>query len=131
MSVRTLFAILLTLSLMLAGCGIGGDDDEPEQLSIEDAETCEDVADYFAFVAQNFIDDAESSGMQALLAGPDSELYQRYMPELEASLQKAEELGCSEEEMRPLLAERLDELETDGPVGDLIVEVLREQVISN
>lgn len=131
MPVRMLLAILLTLAVVLAGCGIGGDDDQPEAASIEDAETCEDVADYFEDVAQRFINDAEDAGLQALMAGPESELFQRYMPELEASQQKADELGCGEEEMRPLLAERLDNLETDGPVGNMIVDILRDEMVTN
>lgn len=128
---RMLLILLLTLSLLLAGCGIGrgGDDDQPEPASIEDAENCEDVADYFAVVAQDFIDDAEDAGIQALSAGPESEVFQRYMPLLEESQVKADELGCTEEEMRPLLAERLDDLETDGPVGTLIVDTLYDQLV--
>lgn len=128
---RMLFVLLLTLSLLLAGCGIGrgGNDDQPDPASIEDAETCEDVADYFVVVGQDFIDDAEDAGMTALAAGAESEVLQRYLPKLEEIGQKADELGCSEDEMRPLLLERIDDLETDGPVGNLIVNVLYDQVV--
>jgi len=124
--VRKFMMMLLILSLALAGCGSGGDDEEDE-VSIEDAETCEEVADYFAGVAQNFIDDAEDAGMTALMAGTESEVFQRYQPQLELTQQRAQELGCSEEEMRPLLSERVDELETDGPVGEFIVQLLRDE----
>ena len=129
---RMFVILLLMLSLLLTGCGFGsgGDDDEPDTVSIEDAENCEDVADYFAVVAQDFIDDAEDAGIQALAAGPDSELFQEYMPLLESSQVKAEELGCTEEDMRPLLTERLDDLETDGPVGRTIVDLLQDQLVA-
>jgi hypothetical protein len=126
---RTLI-LLAALSLVLAGCGLNrGGNDEAEQVSIEDAETCEDVADYFAVVAQEFIDEAEAAGLQALAAGPDSELFQRYMPRLEQSQAKANELGCDEDTMRPLLADRLDDLETSGPVGTTIVNLLDDQLV--
>ncbi|HEX2282439.1 MAG TPA: hypothetical protein VHG52_11840, partial [Thermomicrobiales bacterium] len=128
--VRKLLMLFLALSLALAGCGFGSDDEEDDTVSIEDAETCEEAADAFAAVAQNFINDAEEAGMQALMAGPDSELFQEYTPQLEEAQAKAEELGCDEEEMRALLAERVDDLETDGPVGETIVEFLREESMS-
>lgn len=114
--------MLLILSLALAGCGIGGDDEEDAAVSIEDAETCEEVADHFAGVAQDFINDAEAAGME-------SEVVQEYLPQLETSQQKAQELGCGEEEMRPLLEARIDELETDGPVGEFIIQLLRDEGI--
>ena len=121
--------MFLILSLALAGCGIGGNDEEDTAVSIEDAETCEEVADYFADVAQDFINDAEDAGMTELAAGMESEVVQEYLPQVEMSQQKAQELGCSEEEMRPLLEERLDQLETDGPVGEFIIQLLRDQGI--
>ncbi len=121
---RKLLMMFLVLSLALAGCTFG---EEEDAASIEDAETCEEVADYFAGVAQNFIDDAEDAGMTALMAGTESEVFQRYQPQLELTQQRAQELGCSEEEMRPLLSERVDELETDGPVGEFIVQLLRDE----
>lgn len=127
---RTLILLLAALSLVMAGCGLNqGGDDEADEVSIEDAESCEDVADYFAVVAQKFIDDAEDAGLQALASGPDSEIFQEYMPRIEESQTKAEELGCDEATMRPLLAERLDDLETDGPVGDTIVNVLNDELV--
>jgi succinyl-CoA synthetase alpha subunit len=121
--------MLLILSLALTGCGIGGDDEEDATVSIEDAETCEEVAEYFAGVAQDFINDAEDAGMIALAAGMESEVVQEYLPQVEMTQQKVQELGCSEEEMRPLLEERIDELETDGPVGEFIIQLLRDQGI--
>ncbi len=127
---RLFILLFLALSMVLAGCGIGGgSDDDSDDVSIEDAETCEDVADYFEVVAQEFINDAEDAGLQALAAGPDSELFQEYMPRLEESQTKAAELGCGEDEMRPLLAERLDNLETDGPVGETIIDVLNDELV--
>lgn len=126
---RKLSILFLVLSLALAGCGFGGDDEEDTAVSIEDAETCEEVADYFADVGQDFINDAEDAGTAALLAGPDSEIFQEYQPQWEEAFQKAQELGCSEEEMQTLLNDRYDELEVDGPVGEAILELLREQGI--
>ncbi len=119
--------IFLVLSLALAGCAIGGDNEEDSAVSIENAQTCEEVADYFAEVAQDFINDAEDAGMSALAAGMESEVVQEYLPQLERTQQKADELGCTEDEMRPLLSERVNELETDGPVGEFILQLLRDQ----
>jgi hypothetical protein len=116
--------MFLVLSLALVGCTFG---EEEDAASIEDAETCEEVADAFAVVAQDFINDAEDAGMAALSAGMDSEVVQEYLPQVELAQAKAQELGCSEEEMRPLLEERLDELETDGPVGEFIIQLLEDE----
>lgn len=126
---RKVLILLLVLPLALTACVVGGGDDDSDSnsQSIEDAETCEDVADYFAVVAQDFINDAEDAGMTGLAAGAESDVIKEYQPELEASQAKAQELGCDEEAMRPLLSERVDGLETDGPVGDFIVDFLRDQ----
>lgn len=128
---RLLILLIVALSLAMAGCGIGfgGDDAADDDISIEDAETCEDVADYFGVVAQEFINDAEDAGIQALAAGTESALFQEYMPRIEESQAKAAELGCDETEMRPLLADRLDDLETSGPVGNTIVDVLYQELV--
>lgn len=124
--VRMPFAILLVLALALAGCGIGGGDDSDEA-SLDDAETCEDVANYFADVGQDFIDDAEDAGLAALSAGMESDVIKEYLPKFEEAQSKADELGCSEDEMRALMSDRLNDLETNGPVGEYIVEILRQQ----
>jgi hypothetical protein len=127
---RSLILILLA-SLLLAGCGFWSDDETSTRPSIDDAETCVDVADYLAVVAQDFIDDAEKAGIGALRAGPDSELFQRYGPQIQATQDKADELGCDEDEMRPLIAERLDGLKTSGTVGESIVALIRQELVGN
>lgn len=123
--------LLILASALFAGCGFWSDDDTVSRPSIDDAESCVDVADYLAIVAQEFIIDAEKAGMGALMSGPDSELFQRYGPQIEATQDKAAELGCEQDEMRPLMAERLNNLETTGTVGESIVDLLRQELVGN
>lgn len=123
--------LLILASALLAGCGFWSDDNAVSRPSIDDAETCVDVADYLAIVAQDFINDAEEAGAGALMAGPDSELFKEYGPKIEEVQAKAAELGCDEDEMRPLIAERLNDLETTGTVGESIVNLLRQELVGN
>lgn len=128
---RKLLMLFLVLALALTGCGFIGDDGDDDTVSIEDAATCEEAADASAAVAQDFINDAEDAGMTALAAGLESDVAQEYLPQLEAAQAKANELGCSDEEMRALLSDRFDELETSGPVGETILDLLRQQGIGS
>lgn len=122
--------MFLVLSLAVAGCGIGGDDEE-DAASIDDAENCEDVADYLIDISQDLIDRAEEEGMAALTSGEQPEFLQEFEPQLEKAEQKADELGCDEEEMTALMNERFDQLESEGPVGDFILQMLEEEGFGN
>lgn len=129
--VRKLVLMFLVLSLAVAGCGFGGDDDDDDAASIDDAETCDDVADYLIDISQDLIDRAEEEGMTSLMSGEEPEFIQEFEPQVTEAQQKADELGCDEEEMTALMNERYDELESEGPVGDFILQMLEEEGFGN
>ena len=113
---RKLVALLLVVGLLAAGCGGGS------------ADTCEGVADATIDAVQQFIDATSELALNDLMGMDDTDIagfteFEETMTELEA---KADELECTDQQMGQLLAERADDLDPKGFLGEMIAGAIAE-----
>lgn len=120
---RKFIVLFSALALVLAACG-GGDG---EVQSVEDAESCEDVADLSIDMMQDMLDELSDMTMADFSNSEEPpEALQEFESDSEELQNKADELGCSSEEMQSLLQERTDQLEAEGPIAEMILQQLQE-----
>ena len=125
-----MLAIVLMLSLIIAACGGDDDDDNGAVTNIEDAETCEQVADIAIAEIQNLLDAVSNLTMADLMSEDEPEALTNFETEFEAIGDKADEIGCSDEEMQGLFEDRVDSLTAEGPVGELLLQGLQTELVS-
>jgi hypothetical protein len=120
---KRLALIALALGLIVAACG---DDDAADPASLD---SCEGLAVAGVDVLQDtidLIDGLDAAALAALTDGadtpPEFEAIQRRGEELSA---RAVEIGCSDEQMSELLAERVGDLSADSVFGQFILEGIR------
>lgn len=118
-------ALVLILALAVSACG--GDDDDGGPVSVADATSCEQVADAFVPLMQEVLDAVADLTMADLMSEDTPEPLVDFEGRMEELGAKSEELNCTDEEMTALLADRIDELEAEGPVGEFLLEALRSE----
>jgi hypothetical protein len=114
---------LFGLALIAAACG---DDGAADPASVD---SCEGLADAGVALLQDTIDIIDSMDVEALAAlGEEGAT----PPELVSIEERGEELtdradalGCSDEEMAALMAERAEDLSSDSIFGQFILEGIR------
>ncbi|MEZ4522524.1 MAG: hypothetical protein R3A46_12900 [Thermomicrobiales bacterium] len=114
--------------LVFAACG--GDDDDDDTGSIEDADSCEEVGDVFIDEIQVLLDELSDMSLADLQSEDQPEAMTNFETNVEEIGAKSDELGCSDEEISQILQDRVDELEADGPVPELLLEGIQQEIQS-
>lgn len=86
--------------------------------------SCDEVADEVIVLVQELIDQVEDvelgdDGLAAIEDLPGIDSFRERSEALDAA---AADLGCAEEDLRDAVMERADELTSDTPVGELIIQ---------
>ena len=97
-------------AVALAGCG-----------GATDTAACEDIADQTIAIFQNILDEA-SSGDPAQIAALQGEMTEQ----ITALQEDATAANCTDDQMRELLAARVDDLEGEGPIADAVRQSLEQ-----
>jgi hypothetical protein len=118
-------ALVLMLSFGAIACGSDDEDDEPPTAA--NAETCEELADAFVGTMQGVLDAVSELSMEDIMAEEEPEVLGDFEQDLEDAEAKSEELDCSDDEMAELLNDRVDDLTADGPVAELVLQMLQEE----
>ncbi len=120
---RTVTAVM-ALVLVLAACG--GDDAAQDPASID---SCEGLAGAGIVLLQDTIDLIDSLDANALAALGEGDEVPPEFAEVEARgnelTERADAIGCSEEEMARLMADRAGDLSSDSVFGQFILEGIR------
>jgi len=116
--------LALTLALTLAACG-GDDGDDP--VSVADATNCEQLVDAFIPLMQDMLDSVSDMTMADMMSDDTPEPLVEFEADMEELTAKSDELECDDDEMSELLEGRIDELEADGPVAELLLEALKTE----
>ena len=127
---RKFLPLLLVFALALAACGGDDDDDDDDVGSIEDAETCEDVGDVFIDELQVLLDELSELDVSAISGDEQPEAMTDFEQNLDGIDEKAQELGCEDEEMAEIIEGRVDDLEADGPLAEIVLEAFRSEIES-
>ena len=124
-----LTSMLLVLLLALGAVACGSDDEEEEDqvATVENAETCADLMDAFMPIMQEVLDTVSDMSISDMMADEEPEFLGDFEERLDAIEVKSEELDCQEDELNVLLEERIDQLTATGPVGELLLELIREE----
>ena len=117
---KRLATLLIVLALVAAACG---DDDAADPASLD---SCEGLAGAGIAMLQDTIDLIDGLDAEALAALSDGSAvppefveFQQRGDELTA---RADEIGCTDEEMAGLMAERAANLSADTPFGQFILD---------
>ncbi len=118
-----LAAALLALALVAAACGDDGVAD------VGSLDSCEGLAAAGITLLQETIDLIDSLDPAALATLGESDTTPPEFAELEARgdelTARADDIGCSDEEMASLMAERVGSLSSDSVFGQFILEGVR------
>lgn len=118
---KKIIGLLLVLGLLVAACG--GDDagvDYKDPASISD---CDELLDAGMALLQDFIDEVEGLGLDALASDQPPEAFIQLETDGTALTARGEELGCSAEELDSGIVERVGDLEVadDNVIGQFII----------
>lgn len=112
---RKLFVLIAVLGLVAGSCGGGGS-----------ADSCEGVADEAIGLIQNMIDGFDNMTLDDMMAMEgDPEFVTENTDKLDALQQKADDLGCSDEEMTALFEERAGDLKAESDIGQMMVDEIK------
>ena len=111
---RPLAIVAVTVGLVAAGCGGA-------------AATCEELADETIELAQELIDDLEDGlgdvALDDLLAaGFELPAVEGFTEKSRRIDERADELGCTTDQMQQLVQSRIGQLSAETPVGELIID---------
>lgn len=96
--------------------------------SSSDGASCEDVADDAIQVIQDFVDEVSAMSLEEIAgAGDEVPGLTEYEENGEELQDKANDAGCSDEQMESLLNQRADSLESDSEFGQLIIDSIRSE----
>ncbi len=87
-----------------------------------DIATCEDVADFFIVRIQVLLDDLADVGLDEFTGDEAPPVMEAFETDLERLEEISDELGCTDEELNTLAAERVDQLTAEGPVAELLLQ---------
>lgn len=120
---KGLAVALLAVGLVAAACG---DDDA---VDVASADSCEGLAVAGIALLQDTIDIIDNMDAAALAALGEAEETPPELAALEARgdelTDRADALGCSDEQMAALMAERVGDLSSDSVFGQFILEGVR------
>jgi hypothetical protein len=116
---RTVLLPIAVFALVLASCGGG------------QAETCDELAEETVNLMQELIDDVESEvgnvSVEELIATGESLPSVEGFEEDAAKIDdRAAELGCTQTEVRNGVAARANQLEANTPIGQFLIEAVRD-----
>ena len=100
---------------------------EPVELDWE-IETCQEAADLFIERTQILLDQIAGYSIGELSGEELPEPFTSFEADLTRLNEIADEIGCADDEINTLAAERVDELVADGPVAGLILESLKQAI---
>jgi hypothetical protein len=125
--VSKLFAcFMIAILIALPACGGGDDDDDGGDVtSVEDVETCEQLADLTIDEMQVLLDGLSDMTLEDMQSGETPEPVSDFEAKGEEFQSKADEIGCDDAEYQSLIEDRVDQLEADGPVAELVLEALQ------
>lgn len=129
---RKLLPLLLVFMLVLAACG-GDDDDDDDGGNgggAADAETCEDLGQAFLDEMQVLLDELSDMSLEEVSGDEQPEAVTNFENSAEEFGDRADDLGCSDEEMATILQDNIDQLEADGPVPELVLESVKQGIES-
>lgn len=130
---RAFIISLLTLSLLLAACGIGDDSsgNNNDTGGAAEAETCSDVgAAAIDSIQQllNDVGDLSLSDLQKAGGEEQPEAIQNLQDDVDELQAKAQELGCTDEAIAGYLKEHVDELEAAGDIPQMLLDAFKEEI---
>lgn len=122
---RKLTGLAIVLALVLAACGGddgGGSYDNPEAL-----ENCDEVLDAGFDLLQDTLDDMGDLDLGALSGDEPPEVFVELEATGQALTERAQALGCSEEELDAGIVARAGDLKVDDDnvVGQFILTAIR------
>lgn len=123
---RTASVLLATLLLVaVAACG----DDDGGSANPASLDSCASLADASIALLQDTLDIIDSMSVEELAAMGSSEETPPELAAIEARgtalEERAENLGCTEEQMSSLMIARADELDSDSVFGQFLIESIR------
>lgn len=110
---RKLLVLVAAFGLVATGCG--GDS----------AGSCADVADDAIALFQEFLDEASSMTEEDFISGGEA-IFEDFEAKGEKIDEQINDLGCTEEEMSSLMADRAGSLDAGGPLGELLLSEIGE-----
>ena len=110
---RKLLILAAAFGLVVTACGGDG------------AGSCAEVADEAIVLFQEFLDDA-SSMTEADFVSSGEAMFEDFEQKGEELDAKINDLGCSDEEMNSLMAERVDSLDAGGILGEMLLSEIGE-----
>jgi len=115
---RTVLPLILALVMLLSACG-------------GQAETCDELADETVKLMQGLIDDVEDElgdvSVEELIAtGGELPSAERFEEDAAKIDERAAELGCTQVEIQNGVAARANQLEADTPIGQFLIEAIRD-----
>ncbi len=126
---RRILPLLLVFLLVFAACG-GDDGDDADAESAADAETCEQLGDLFIKDTQTLLDELSTMDLAEFTSEDEPEALTNFQSSIEEISSKSDELECSDEKLEQILTERVDELEAEGPVAELVLQSFQEGIES-
>lgn len=113
---RKLLILAAAFGLIATGCG--GDS----------AGSCADVADEAIVLFQEFLNEASSMTEEDFISGGEA-MFEDFEAKGEKLDEQISDLGCSDEEMDSLMAERVGGLDAGGPLGELLLSEIGEDFL--
>lgn len=114
---RNLALAIGILTLLVVGCGA----DEPAIDASDGVPGCASGANDVVAFLQRTLDDVGDAGATELAAYED-----RFDAGVDGLLQRAQETHCTEEGFNEAIMARVGDLEPNGPVGEALIERVRE-----
>lgn len=121
--------MLLVFVLVFAACG-GDDDDDDDAASIAEADTCEEVGEFFLDEMQVLLDDLSDADLADLSGEEQPEALTNFEEAVGEISDKSDEIGCTDEEIQTFLEENVGDLEAEGPVAELLLQGFQEGIES-
>ena len=121
---KRLLGPLVVLALVVAACG---GDDAADAGSLD---SCEGIADAGIAMIQDVIDEIDGMTLEeqiALGGEEEPEMFQNLETRGQELETRAEEVGCSDEQMAGLVADRLGNLSSSSDFGTLVLETVKAQ----
>ena len=113
---KKLITLIAGLALIVAACSSDGE------------ASCADIADEGIQLIQDFVDEVSELSLEEIVgSGDDVPGLTDFEEEGERLQDKANDAGCSDEEMESLLNQRAGDLESDSEFGQLIIDSIRSE----
>ena len=117
-------ALVFALALGLVACG-SEDDNGDDDVTVDSADTCEQLVDATIPVMQEILDAVSEMSMEDIMSEEEPEELADFETRMEEIGERAEDMNCDDDEMGTLLEARVGDLTAEGPVGELLLEVIQ------